>query len=237
MTNHYTISTDIFTRFPGYCRGVVIARNLTNGPSPDELVAALRSAERALAGQLSPETLTSHPQIESWREAYRAAGIKPSEFRPSVEALARRVLKGDPLPLISILVDLGTLLSIRHLLPVGAHALDFVTQDITLRLATGQEVFEPFGSDLIEHPNPGEIIFAEADTILTRRWTWRQARHTLVVPETRFVEINVDGLPPVTQAQVEAICQEAAGLVQRYCGGEARYALLSASNPVIALDA
>lgn len=236
MVLHYSISKDIFDKFPGYCRGVVIARGLTNGKSPEELVSALRAAENSLAERLSAETLTSHPQIESWREAYRSAGIKPSEFRPSVEALARRVLKGDPLPLISTLVDLGTLMSIQYLLPIGAHAMDFVIQDIELRLATGEEIFEPFGSDVVEHPNPGEIIFVEGNTVLTRRWTWRQARHTLVVPETKYVEINVDGLPPVTLAEVDQICQQVASQVLRYCGGTARCEILSEDNPSIALD-
>jgi DNA/RNA-binding domain of Phe-tRNA-synthetase-like protein len=236
MALHYSISKEIFATFPGYCRGVVIARDVTNGKSPEELVTALRVAEASLAERLSAETLTSHPQIESWREAYRAAGIKPSEFRPSVEALARRVLKGDPLPLISTLVDLGTWMSIQYLLPIGAHALDFVTQDIALRLATGEEVFEPFGSDVTEHPNPGEIIFVEGNTVLTRRWTWRQARHTLVVPETKYVEINVDGLPPVTREQVDTICQDVARQVQKYCGGSAHYKILSEGNSRINLD-
>jgi DNA/RNA-binding domain of Phe-tRNA-synthetase-like protein len=236
MVVHYSISKEIFDKFPGYCRGVVIARGVSNGKSPEELVSALRLAENSLGERLSAETLTSHPQIESWREAYRSAGIKPSDFRPSVEALARRVLKGDPLPLISTLVDLGTLMSIQYLLPIGAHALDFVTQDIALRLATGEEVFEPFGSDVIEHPNPGEIVFVEGSTVLTRRWTWRQAKHTLVVPETKYVEVNVDGLPPVTQTEVDKICQEVARQVQKYCGGTARYEILSQENPRISLD-
>jgi len=236
MVLHYSISKDIFVKFPGYCRGVVIARNLTNGKSDEELVSSLRAAENSLGERLSAETLTSHPQIESWREAYRAAGIKPSEFRPSVEALARRVLKKDSLPLISTLVDLGTLMSIQYLLPIGAHALDFVTQDIELRLATGDEIFEPFGSDIVEHPNPGEIVFMEGKTVLTRRWTWRQAKHTLVVPETKYVEINVDGLPPVTQSEVDKICQEVVRRVQKHCGGTARYEILSEENPIINLD-
>ena len=235
MTIHYTISSDIFAKFPAYCRGVVLARQLTNPPSTDELVAELRAAERALAERLSPETLTSHSQIVAWREAYRSAGIKPSEFRPSVEALARRVLKQDPLPLISTLVDLGNLMSIRYLAPIGAHALDFVTQDIELRLATGEELFEPFGSEAVEHPNPGEIVFVEGNTVLTRRWTWRQAKHTLVVPETRCVEINVDGLPPLTQAELAQICQAVAGQVQKYCGGTASYEIISKQNPSIEL--
>ncbi len=34
----YSISPEVFTRFPGYVRGVVIAYEVTNGASPPELV-------------------------------------------------------------------------------------------------------------------------------------------------------------------------------------------------------
>ena len=231
----YFIAEEIFARFPGYCRGVVTGQGLTNGPSPDALIASLRAAEQALCARLSSEAITSHPQIESWREAYRSLGVKPSEFRPSMEALTRRVLRRDALPAISALVDIGTLVSIQNLIPVGAHAIDHVRQDIGLRQASGAELFEPFGSDIVEHPLPGEVIFAEGDTVLTRRWTWRQARHTLVLPETQAVEINVDGLPPVSRAEVERVCQEVAALVQKYCGGRLSYQILSRDNPRIVL--
>jgi DNA/RNA-binding domain of Phe-tRNA-synthetase-like protein len=236
MTRHYFISQDVFAKFPGYRRGVVLAHGVHNLPSPRELVDALRQAEQELCTRLTPETIISHPRIESWREAYRSLGVKPSEFRPSVEALARRVLKGDPLPTISTLVDIGTLASIRNLMPIGAHAIDHVTGDIGLRLASGAETFEPFGAEVVEHPLPGEIVFVEGEVVLTRRWTWRQAKHTLVVPETTAIEVNVDGLPPLTRPEVERICQEVAELVAHYCGGTLRWELISADNPVIALD-
>jgi DNA/RNA-binding domain of Phe-tRNA-synthetase-like protein len=236
MTRNYFISPYIFTRFPAYQRGVVLAYGLHNPPSPPELIDALRQAEQALCTQLAPETITSHPRIVSWREAYRSLGVKPSEFRPSVEALARRVLKRDPLPAISTLVDIGTLASIQNLMPIGAHAIDHVTGDIGLRLATGAETFEPFGADIVEHPLPGEVVFVEGEVVLTRRWTWRQAKHTLVVPETTAVEFNVDALPPLTRPEVEQICQQVAALIQRYCGGTTRFSILSAANPSISLD-
>jgi len=233
MPVKYTIANEIFARFPGYCRGVVLAYGISNGPSSPDLVDALREAEAGLAAQLTPEAVAAHPYIAAWREAYRSLGVKPSEFRPSMDALARRVAKKDPLPTISRVVDLGNLVSIQHLVPIGAHAIAHVTEDIALRFASGEESFEAFGSDVVEHPQPGEVIFAEGNTVLTRRWTWRQARHTLVVPETQAVEINVDGLLPVSRAQVEAICQQLVGLVPAYCGGQVWYEILSAENPSI----
>ena len=63
---------------------------------PPELTAALRRAEGELASWLTPETVITHPPIKCWRA--RSLGVKPSEFRPSVEALARRVLRTIPCP-------------------------------------------------------------------------------------------------------------------------------------------
>ena len=227
----YSVSADVFARYPGYVRGVVVAHDVTNGPSPPELVQLLRDAEESVRGRMDPEQVAEEPRIKAWRDAYRAFGAKPAEFRSSVEAMARRALRGDELPAISALVDIGNIISLRHLVPAGGHAIDVLTGDIELRFATGQEEFVPFGAKELEHPLPGEVVFVEGDTVLTRRWTWRQANHTLTLPETRAIEFNVDGLPPVTQAEIEATCVEIAALVQRFCGGRSRVDLLERRHP------
>jgi DNA/RNA-binding domain of Phe-tRNA-synthetase-like protein len=231
----YSISADIFAQYPGYVRGVVLAHDVTNGPSPPELVRLLRDAEESVRGRMNPEQVAEEPRIKAWRDAYRLFGAKPAEFRSSVEAMARRALRGDELPSINALVDIGNVVSLRHLVPAGGHAIDALTGDIELRFATGREEFVPFGAEEMEHPPQGEVVFVEGDTVLTRRWTWRQANHTLTLPETRAIEFNVDGLPPVTPAEIEAACAEIAALVQRFCGGRSRVDSLTAVTPRISL--
>lgn len=228
---YFQIDDEIFQRFPGYVRGVVVAHGVHNGPAPAELAEALRRAETSVREALNIELLTEEPRLKSWREAYRSFGAKPSEFRSSIEALARRVLHSNPLPSINSLVDIGTVVSLSHLAPAGGHAIDVLREDIGLRFATGQEEFIPFGAEAIEYPLPGEIIFAEGNKVLTRRWTWRQAGHTSIQLDTQAIEFNVDGLPPVGAAEVEQACKEIAGLIQMYCGGSVREELLSQSNP------
>ncbi|MBI4961889.1 MAG: hypothetical protein HY913_01295 [Desulfomonile tiedjei] len=229
------ISQEVFDLFPGYVRGVVVAQGLTNGESPEELGSLLRSAEDSVRQALNLEKLAEHPRMASWREAYRAFGAKPSKFRPSIEAMVRRVLKNDKIPSINALVDIGNVVSLNHLVPAGGHAIDVLTQDMSLRAATGDEEFVPLDSDQAENPLPGEIIFVEGKTVLTRRWTWRQAKHTLVVPSTTAIEVNVDGLPPVPIAEVEEACQEIMELIKRFCGGSARFGMLTAESPKIRL--
>jgi DNA/RNA-binding domain of Phe-tRNA-synthetase-like protein len=232
----YSISPDVFARFPGYVRGVVIAHEVQNGPSPAELVQMLREAEASVRARVSLEQIAEEPRIKAWRDAYRAFGAKPAEFRSSVEAMARRALRGDELPAINALVDIGNVVSLRHLIPAGGHAIDLLNGDIELRFAAGTEEFVAFGSEEVEHPLPGEVVFVEGDTVLTRRWTWRQANHTLTLPETSAIEFNVDGLPPVTRAEIQAACAEVVGLVGRFCGGVSRIDYLTADNPRISLE-
>jgi DNA/RNA-binding domain of Phe-tRNA-synthetase-like protein len=230
MKLKFSISRDIFNLFPDYCRGIVFALGVQNSPTPLALLAKIREVETDIRTRIKPEEVSTHPRLQSWREAYRSFGAKPSEYRSSIESLTRRALK-EPIPSINTLVDIGNLVSLRHLVPVGGHAIDVIRHDIELRRAQGDEDFVAFGTDVHEHPLVGEIIYVEDKTVLTRRWTWRQANHTLVVPETRAIEINIDGLPPVTGPEVEAISKEVMDLVESYCGGKTSYAILNGGNP------
>ena len=231
----YSIHEDIFQQFPGYTRGVIPAFGVTNGDSPAGLISLLREAEESLSGRVKKEEIATHPYIASWREAFRSFGAKPAKFRPSIEAMVRRVLNNNSLPAINALVDIGNIVSLRHLVPVGGHAIDVVTEDIALRKATGNEEFIAFGSDKVEHPEPGEVIFAEGNAVLTRRWSWRQANHTLTLPSTTAIEFNIDGLPPVSEIEVREICLETMELIEKYCGGRLRYEILSQENPEMKL--
>ena len=229
------IFPEIFARFPGYARGVVLAYDVMNGPSSVELTGLLREAERLVRQRVKLEELAEHNHIKPWREAYRAFGARPSEYRSSIEALCRRALGGKEIPSINTLVDIGNVISLRHLVSAGGHALDEVAGDLALRPAAGTETFIPFGGEQVEHPEPGEIIFVEGDPILTRRWTWRQAYHTSTQFDTRFIEFNIDGLPPVTEGEIDSIGRELAEMVGHFCGGRTRLDMLTATRPAIPL--
>ncbi len=232
----YSISDHVFAQFSDYVRGVVVAYGLHNGPSSPALTALLREAEASVRERLNLESLTAYPRIASWRNAFKAQGIKPNEFRCSVEAMVRRALRDQQLPSINALVDIGNALSLKHLVPVGSHAIDVVKGNLSLRPATGEETFTAFGSEQMEHPNPGEIVFTEENVVLTRRWSWRQSIHTLTLPETTAIEFNVDGLAPVTKADIETICQEVMQLIQEHCGGQMRCELLTKDHSTISIE-
>ncbi len=232
----YTVTSEIFDRFPDFIRGVVLVVGTNNQSSPPELVQMLREAEEHLRKELQDIGVADHPCLVSWREAFRSLGIKPTEFRPSIDAMARRVLRGDALPSINALVDIGNIISLRYLLPAGCHAIDKLKGDIFLRQASGSETFTAFGSIDEEHPDPGEFIFTEGNHVLTRRWIWRQSNHTLTELSSTAVEFNLDVLPPVGIMELGDAYRDIVSLISQFCGGRISWHVLSRTTPSLIID-
>jgi len=85
----------------------------------EEALARLRTdvASRARSSY-KLETLSQHPTVAAIRKLFRQAGCDPTRYRPSNEALLRRLLKGEEIPVINSLVDLNNCLSAELAVPV-----------------------------------------------------------------------------------------------------------------------
>ena len=241
----YHIDPQLFQNYPGYVRGLVVARRAINIESPiDEVARLLTGAQKTVRARADLDPVSAHPTIAAWREAYRAFGAKPTDFPSAIESLVKRVRRDADLPYINTLAALGNSASLRYLVPIGGHAIDLLQADdeIVLGYATGQEEFLPLNGGPIEHPTPGEIIFYVTSPsrtmpqVMTRRWTWRQGDFTKLQRTTTAVVINVDGLPPTTRADVDTINADVATLVGLYCGGASvEVKVLSEENPLVEL--
>ena len=91
--------------------------------------AAARRARQRFAG----EGLTADPVVGAVRRLFRAAGTDPTRYRPSSEALLRRVLRGEDVPAIHPLVDLNNCLSVALAVPSCVMAAGSVGGRIRLR--------------------------------------------------------------------------------------------------------
>jgi DNA/RNA-binding domain of Phe-tRNA-synthetase-like protein len=78
---------------------------------PELLRAVARAVVERITGQMRLDTLSSHATVAALRRLFRAAGCDPTRYRPSSEALLRRLLKGEGMPAIHPLVDLNNCLS------------------------------------------------------------------------------------------------------------------------------
>lgn len=112
-------------------------------PDTEDARAALRHRSVArVRAAFDLESLSSHPTVAALRKLFKAAGCDPSRYRPSSEALLRRVLKGEELPAIHPLVDLNNCLSIELAVPSCIVAEGSFTPPLTLRSGRVGEAFD-----------------------------------------------------------------------------------------------
>ena len=105
------------------------------GPLRERTGASAR--QRWTLGELSQD-----PVVSALRRLFRQAGTDPTRYRPSSEALLRRVLKGEPLPEIHPLVDLNNCLSAEMAVPVCVMDQRFASAPFTLRAGRAGEEYE-----------------------------------------------------------------------------------------------
>ncbi|HEY2737135.1 MAG TPA: phenylalanine--tRNA ligase beta subunit-related protein [Thermoanaerobaculia bacterium] len=109
----------------------------------DEKLAALRHDVSELArASLEGIEISAHRTAAAIRKLFRAAGCDPTRYRPSSEALLRRVLKGEDLPAIHPLVDLNNCLSVELAVPCGLASEGSFTPPVTLRAGRPGESYE-----------------------------------------------------------------------------------------------
>jgi DNA/RNA-binding domain of Phe-tRNA-synthetase-like protein len=110
---------EIVERFPNVVGGVILAKGMHNGPSPDSLRDAYLAEQQAVIARIGNTPLSELPSLAAWRAAFRGFGIEPTQYRSATESLLRRLTKKGDIPSINTLVDIGNLVSIRYGIPVA----------------------------------------------------------------------------------------------------------------------
>ena len=184
--------------YPDVTIALVVARGVAGAASWPAAERALTDLETAAAdGSWTP--LTEHdPPIAVWHTIYRRFGTNPRRLRPSVDALGRRLTRTGRLPRVNAAVDAYNAVSVGHGLPAGAFDLDAVHGDIHLRPARAGDVFTPLGQPATtEQPRPGEIVYADDVSVLTRHWNHHDAERTKVTAASRTVLFLLEGAPGI----------------------------------------
>ncbi|MGI9414003.1 MAG: B3/B4 domain-containing protein [Hyphomicrobiales bacterium] len=222
-------------RFPDVRIAFVVARRLEIAAARSAaLEAAIGEVQSALRSAHSLDEVGGMPGIAAWRMVYRAFGIKKTSYRSSVERLVRNVLRDRDLPRINGLVDCYNMISLKHVLPAGADDADRISGDIGFRFATGEESFIPLGSeDMVEDPpKPGEVVYADAEKVLCRRWNWYQDARSPVVAGTRTAVITVQC---AGSGNLDPAVKELTGALLGECAGEGETVVADAAIPVVDL--
>lgn len=138
------VSPEIQALCPNLTLGCIHCNVEVTDTSP-ELLAEIAEACAERLANLKVEGIHEIQTIADTRDAYRALGKEPSRYRPSAEALIRRVLQGKGIYQVNNVVDLLNLVSIRTGFSIGGWDADKIIGQPILGIGRADEPYVTIG--------------------------------------------------------------------------------------------
>ncbi|WP_349774206.1 B3/B4 domain-containing protein [Halalkalibacter oceani] len=139
---HVHIHQSLSQILSGFKIGVVHYEDIVVSDSPQMLKGRLQFFQETIRVELENKSLSDVTGISDWRQVFKQLKVDPGRYRPSHEALYRRIAKGQPLPLINSAVDLNTFFSLEYTIPLGIYDVAHIDGNVTIRLGNETDHYE-----------------------------------------------------------------------------------------------
>lgn len=148
MDIQLTISPEIITACPVFSVALVWCE-VTNSTYSEALWSEIDNETIFFRQNYKLEDINRRPAIFATRQAYKKLGKDPNRYRPSAEALCRRIIREMDLYKINTLVDVINLISIKTGYSIGGFDADKIQGNLVLGVGKGDEKFEAIGRGLL----------------------------------------------------------------------------------------
>lgn len=222
--------------FPKSKIGILVCRGIDNTiREEDRYKEYLEEAQKLAKKHIEDPEFTSNPIIRTWRDAFYKFKTKKGA-RCSIEALLKRVSKGNPIGTINPLVDIYNGISLKYGVPVGGENIDAFDGDIRLTVAEGGEDFITYGSDKSEPPYPGEVVYKDDSGAICRCFNWRESVRTMLTEETKNAFMIIETVAGERADILDEALEEMKALIEKELGGTVTKHLASAENPQVVIE-
>lgn len=158
--------------------------------------------------------------IQGFRKLHNKIGYSNKKYTASPESLIGILLRYGRFPSINLVVDIYNYISLETRLSLGAHNLDNIQGNVTLRIANGNEHFVQLGKTGEIRIKPGEYCYVDDSNEVLCRMDCHQSEKTKIELDTRNCLFIVQGNEYTTEEYILSSTHRLLDLVKKYCGGK-----------------
>lgn len=186
-----------------------------------------RRGERleGLVNRWRDEDLHADPVLEGFHELHDRARVRRKHNVPAPVTLIKLLVKRGTAPYINKVVDIYNIVSMETRLALGAHDLDHVEGDVTLRLTDGTERFMPIGGQGLTPVAAVEYAYCDDSNEVLCRLEVRQVNKTATTEDTTGAFFIVQGNDATSDEYVIQGAQRLIDEVTLHAGGTGRVVL------------
>ena len=226
----FIIEDDFWQVFPDAKIGIIVCKGVDNTIKDNtKYQELLNEASKKAQSYLTANVFSENEVVKVWREAFQKFKSKKGA-RCSVEALLKRINKGEELNCINPLVDIYNAISLKYALPCGGEDIATFVGDIRLTKAKGDESFITLGSDKSEPPLENEILYKDDAGAICRCWNWRESVRTMLTEKTKDAFLCIELVDNTREIEHRDALNEMANLVQNNLGGLCKITILDMNN-------
>lgn len=129
-------------KIPNFKAGLIFYQNIAVGDSPQMIKGRLQLFQESIFFDLQDKVINDISGIKEWRQTFKAIGTNPSRYRPSVEALYRRIQKQNYIQPVHSAIDINNFFSLQYEVPIGIYDLDQIAGDVTLKIGDETDQYD-----------------------------------------------------------------------------------------------
>lgn len=157
--------------------------------------------------------------LEGFRTLHTKVGRSNRDYPASPEVLLKNHLEKDRFPRINAIVDLYNLISLQTQLALGAHNIEKIDGNVTLRLTGGKEHFLPLGKTQKEKIFPGEYAYCDDGNNIICRLETIQVEPTKITEEATDIFFIIQGNENTTIEYIRRASENLVQIITNFCGG------------------
>ena len=214
--------SQLFERAGDLKIGIISYHGMMADVIPTMLVGRLQLFIEHLHTELENKPLHTYEGIVSWRKVFKQTGSDPARYRPSVEALLRRIKKEAYTPSGNSAIALNNFFSLQYTCPLGIYDLSAIKDDIVFKIGTGHDTYEGLNGRV----NKLEGIISSFDQNGPFGSPYVDSVRTSVNDRTSDALHVIYFHPGISIEQAQLITQAIAKMFIQVHGGESRIHLL-----------
>lgn len=224
---HIQMDQHVLNLLPSLKIGLIHYNKIIVDESPQMIKGRLQLFQEQLFFELDERSLSDFKGVREWRSTWKALGANPSRYRPSNEALLRRIKKQQYIPSVHSAVDLNNFFSLQYDMPIGIYDCTHIDGDLTLQIGDKTTSYEGLNGRL----NSLENILTLSDATGAFGSPYVDSKRTAVTTDT-VNALQVFFLQPsMTLDEANQLLAAAGKMFTSIHGGEATHMLLHAGQP------
>jgi len=205
---------EIAVELPNVKLAVLEADGVEVAPADEPLAHLLEGVCDRKLREFTVETLAEAEPTRAVRAMFRAWDMDPSKYRPSSEALLRRVVQGKGLYRVSNVVDIGNLSSIETGWPLGCYDRSKIRPPLAFRHGTPGEAYEGIGKR-VWHLE-GRPVLADPDGPFGSPIS--DSTRSMITGEAREILVAIYVPSDVPAASIESVMSRLGGRLTTFAG-------------------